>query len=162
MGQSGMIEEYVGHMVGFITAHINRPDGWKTMYELLRDHGVRYKAPATPRPKGMRKFRDKECFRTSVNLSIDMGWTYVEGFAVPKDIPIPIHHAWILIDGEVVEPTWSDAGVEYFGIPFKREYLMKCLLESEMYCVLDNYKWRDVGFHDPDDFLFKESEDERV
>jgi len=70
---------------------------------------------------------------------------YCEGFATGV---IPVHHAWLLYDNQVIDPTWdhmkeiNDRKPEYFGIPFKLEYVAKTIRETEYYSVLDNWVQR--------------------
>ena len=67
--------------------------------------------------------------------------TYVEGYAIASNVPIAIHHAWLVTpDGKVIDPTWrgqSDVnpGVEYYGIPFDNEWLRLRAVETEVWGV---------------------------
>jgi hypothetical protein len=51
---------------------------------------------------------------------------YTEGLAIIKDEEVPIDHAW-LIDaktGKVVDPTFRNEALSYFGITFKLDFAM--------------------------------------
>jgi hypothetical protein len=68
--------------------------------------------------------------------------TYVEGFACRI---IPCWHAWCVTkDGIVVDPTWRYAKNEinlyndYFGIPFKLDFVSKMIVKTKMYGILYN------------------------
>ena len=79
--------------------------------------------------------------------------TYVEGYAIASNVPIAIHHAWLVTpDGEVIDPTWRgqkasafgidmkdepsvNPGVEYYGIPFDAEWLRLRAVETEVWGV---------------------------
>ncbi|KXO73011.1 hypothetical protein AYJ56_17665 [Brucella anthropi] len=52
---------------------------------------------------------------------------YVEGYACDLELPIPLHHAWLVnSEGEVFDPTWSDAEqCVYFGMKFKTSYVQE-------------------------------------
>ena len=70
-----------------------------------------------PRPKGVRKLRDKLCFWNAFCRSEEFGWRYVEGWALTDGVPI--HHAWCVDDkGTVIETTWKDLGEFYYGCTF--------------------------------------------
>ena len=83
----------------------------------------------------------KECFRNAYHLA-DNGrkYTYVEGYAITKGLPLPVLHAWCLTeDGKVADPTWKD-GEEYFGVSFDLNYVRKIILRRKKFGVIDNYE----------------------
>jgi hypothetical protein len=41
------------------------------------------------------------------------------------------------VDNLVVDPTW-DAGAEYFGVPFRHDYLSRVLKARKDYGLIDN------------------------
>lgn len=73
-----------------------------------------------PLPKGIKRGEKKQCFFNAAMLVMNNDLIYVEGFALLPNIPLPIHHAWCIAEGEdaVIDPT-SDKLVEYIGIPFR-------------------------------------------
>jgi hypothetical protein len=50
---------------------------------------------------------NKECYLNAFRgmSEIDGECYYVEGFAVPGDFPIIAAHAWLEVDGKIVDPT---------------------------------------------------------
>ena len=89
-------------------------------------------------PKFIKGGAMKECFKNSYNLMQKKGYTYCEGYAMGI---IPVLHAWCLDKkGNVVDPTWKD-GTEYYGIPFKTEYVLETAIKREYYGIIDN--WQD-------------------
>jgi hypothetical protein len=120
---------------------IVRKIGHKASIEgFVLKHGREWK----PTPKLQREFRVhrgniKECFRNASMAALsDRCLTYVEGFALSV---IPVLHAWcVTARGEVVELTWEEAGSEYYGIPFKKEFLRSELLKSRNYGLIDQWK----------------------
>jgi hypothetical protein len=90
-------------------------------------------------PKGYKKGRPRECYKNAYELSqSDPDLTYVEGFATPDFMPLPIQHAWCAdSDGNVIDNTWKSAGNSYIGVPFDNDFINKVALETETYGVLD-------------------------
>ena len=49
-----------------------------------------------------------------------------------------VAHAWCInSDNFVVDPTW-DEGTEYFGVPFRHDYLRRVLKARRDYGLIDN------------------------
>lgn len=110
-----------------------------------------------PRPQHIPKRKDRECFFNSSRLALDYPeLIYCEGYAIPEVIHMPFHHAWVTDQsGTVIDPTWKNPGVEYFGVPFSHEYLLLAMAGSGYYGIMDNLQWRQFASHTPDQFLFK-------
>lgn len=152
--------------MSYLLTHINQINNlmrsnnmvWpgRTMQEVVTEFGRAF-TPAL-RPEGLNKMPDRECFCNATKLvQYDPSLVYVEGFALPDGIPIAIHHAWVMDqNGDMIDPTWSTAGTEYFGVPFLHEYHLKAMAASEMYSILDNWRWREIYSDDPELFLYKE------
>ena len=114
-----------------------------------------------PKPKWVPQGVIKECFSNCLNCVIrypDL-LTYCEGYATSNIMPV--HHAWLLYQGQVIDPTWSHKKlhylkqVGYFGVAFKYEYVTKIAVESGYYGVLDNFTMRYPllsGDHQPIDY----------
>lgn len=49
---------------------------------------------------------------------------YYEGFAQDEDGLI-VAHAWVVVDGKVIDDTWGVGSYNYIGLPIKEEYLRK-------------------------------------
>lgn len=63
--------------------------------------------------------------------------TYCEGYAVAKNLTIPLSHAWLSADGvEAIDPTWED-GVEYFGVGFSQDFLLDFQTRTKLYGVFE-------------------------
>lgn len=106
------------------------------MYTLLEEQGVVCVPSKKPRLAGMRKMKNRECFRNAFLTAQHYGLTYVEGLAT---CIIPVHHAWcVTAEGEVVDPTWKTAGSEYFGVLIQLDEVCRISLESGYWGVLDN------------------------
>jgi hypothetical protein len=104
---------------------------------VVLDNGHPFASPAVARPEGVKKGENKMCFMNSYNLAIENNFGYVEGFAVCTVCPLPLHHAWCIDrQGGVIETTWADAGLDYFGIPLEFSFIHEVLFETRRYGVL--------------------------
>jgi hypothetical protein len=122
MKEMTMIEEQSGitTMLSFLSDCARHNGGTNDWYykggsaDLLLQHGKWYE-PA-PLPQGIRRGQMKQCFYNAAMAAIDHGLRYVEGYALSI---IPVHHAWCVDDaGKVVEVTWKNVGLAYFGVEF--------------------------------------------
>jgi 2'-5' RNA ligase len=110
----------------------------KGVEDLVLSEG-KYFNPA-PRPKDIKKQPDKECFKNAFQVMMDHGHTYVEGYAFPKGIPLPIHHAWnVDKNGKVIDSTWKEPGVAYLGVPLSDNFTLKHASETGVYGVFGGY-----------------------
>lgn len=84
--------------------------------DLLLQHAKFYAPPAT----SFMQLTPKACFANAQYMSqlSERGLRYVEGYAV---CIIPVHHAWCVDENDnVVEVTWKEPGVAYFGLEFPK------------------------------------------
>lgn len=81
----------------------------------------------------------KECFANATNAYLEnYDSTYVEGYMWRAGFPILIHHAWIEIDGKVMDNTIVDnQACQYYGVRFTRETLKRQLEQNGVYGLLD-------------------------
>ena len=86
--------------------------------DLLLRHG-RFFTPQ-PRPGRYRQRRAKACFYNAFMLAQKTGLRYVEGVAIGNiRLNYPVHHAWCVDDDDcVVDATWANPGLAYFGVEF--------------------------------------------
>lgn len=98
-----------------------------------------------------------ECYKNAALAVIeDPALTYVEGYVSVHGVPI--HHAWTVNGAGVVrDVTLRDgAGIRgYFGVPIRRDYMMKTLLRAKVYGILTHDKIRQVLATDPDEVVFR-------
>lgn len=128
-----MLKEYLEQTV----ADWERAFGHPALLDrfILRN-GKPFVAPS----KNVRRGRAQQCFRNSSNYVISHdGAQYVEGYVMWPDIPIPILHAWVTLDGiHAKDPTMKDTGnCSYFGIIFDLETMMKEQMRNKCYGLLD-------------------------
>lgn len=86
------------------------------------------------------KPRIKECYYTSLmllsdNLPSDL--KYCEGYMISSSIPIPIEHAWNILDGKVLDFTatlWERDDEErlYFGVEMPKDWVIPHMLDAEI------------------------------
>lgn len=164
-----MMDQYVKMM-----SDHGKPEGYKygNSYELVRKNGQFYEP--SPLPSDVRAGKAKACFMNAGRLAMDnpSKYTYVEGFATPSNIPIPMAHAWCIDNTtkKVVDPTWSDkkgmpGGTAYLGIAFTDSYLRSTILKTKIWGIIPDYPrgdhnpWKD-GF--PDTAFKKTAIDEKI
>jgi hypothetical protein len=106
------------------------------------EHGQFWDVGEVPDKIPAGKYDEKKgCFGNAANLSFDYPeYSYVEGYAMPGFINLPLPHAWVVdYEGKVIDTTWDD-GVAYYGVEFSREQLSEILLDSGTYGVIDFMK----------------------
>jgi hypothetical protein len=128
---------------------------FSSVAEFVLKYGIEY--DLAPLPDEIKKGTIKECFRNAYLACIrDPSLQYVEGYAMNI---IPIHHAWVTLNGKALEVTWDsyykNTSPLYFGVPFKTDYVDRVIAETGTYGVLD--QWRVdfpllAGRHTPDEF----------
>lgn len=66
--------------------------------------------------------RPRECFRNSILIAMydrSRRISYCEGFALQSGLPLPIHHAWCILDGvTVIDLTWRTNRVQHTELPY--------------------------------------------
>lgn len=139
------VEGIVGYLQAIVTMKEkfcnHAPEGYyyKSMEAFILAQGKHY--TPKPLPKGIRIGQKKDCFKNAFNLANDNpGYTYVEGYASSKTVCMPLEHAWVVdLDGNVIDNTWED-GDEYFGVPFKTDYVRRTILDKKTYGVIENWE----------------------
>jgi hypothetical protein len=95
------------------------------------------KAYAPAKRKG-RKRKAKQCFANATGRMLEEGSTYVEGFAIRKDFPLPLLHAWVTITGDdATDPTLDAMDFEYYGVSFSRATVTAEIVRNRCYGLLD-------------------------
>ena len=100
-----------------------------------------------PLPEDVARSKLRECFLNASVLALAFpdDYIYVEGYAMPSNIPFPVHHAWVVDKhtGAVVDNTWNPVGTAYYGVEFSTEFLRKRLVVQKTYGLIDDWpnKW---------------------
>lgn len=133
-----MLYDTVKQMADIFSA-MNKREGYKysSSEDLVLKQG-KFFVPEK-RPDDIELGSKKECFANASKLALERNdLTYVEGYAMISDrLPLAIAHAWCVDKkGRVIDNTWENPGVSYFGVPFKTNYLAKKLSETGVYGIL--------------------------
>ena len=70
---------------------------------------------------------------------------YVEGYVLLPECPLPIHHAWISVNGKVLDTTLKVTGIipsgwEYLGVEMSLHAVDHAILDHEAHIsILDDY-----------------------
>ena len=116
---------------------------YKSIEHFVLENGKAYGEPISF-PPGIKRGVAKECFKNAFDLFSlhhKEEWKYVEGYAF--SIAIPMLHAWVVnSEGQVIDPTWRD-GKDYYGVEFPYQYLVRTMMRTKYYGVLDAWK---IGF----------------
>lgn len=110
--------------------------GMRSMYGFVLEHG----RPMTLKKDSKHKRGQMgKCFKNAVEFATSGRMVrYCEGFAMGV---IPTLHAWCIDrEGRVLDPTWPYPDASYWGVPFKIEYVLRRVVESECYVsMLDDW-----------------------
>ena len=93
----------------------------------------------TIRPRGSWSRAPKACYANVLHAAIARKSVYVEGFATPKPGSLAVLHARVNNlhnSGVAYDLTWRD-GHEYFGIPFRLDYVLRMCERAGHPGVLD-------------------------
>jgi hypothetical protein len=112
----------------------------RRMREFVLREGTTFDIPLFPADWEQR--RRGECFAQCLFMAADPNFVYVEGFAIPPNENVALHHAWCehAVMG-LLDCTWGNAGRAYFGVRFSPAYILKCWEENPgilTWSLLDN------------------------
>ena len=112
-----------------------------SLERLILTHGREWNW--APLAEGVRTGIPQACFRNAYMLATRRrDLTYVEGYGCRI---IPMYHAWCVTrDGVVIDPTWDalpreDRDPEYFGIPFRLDYVRREMLRRRK--IMPDFTW---------------------
>ena len=92
------------------------------LHEFLRKHGE-FMAIDPIQPE-LCSYKSKQCYYFSQLEAAEKNYIYCEGLAVCDKVAFPVFHAWCLNQKRmVIDPTWSNRGVCYFGIKFNTPFI---------------------------------------
>jgi len=89
-------------------------------------------------PKHIKRGTPKHCFCNATRLAWGGIGKYYEGVVMSKQLPFPIHHAWVVENGKVIDNTLREPDqYEYLGVWISTPMLNETLRETGVYGVLD-------------------------
>jgi len=116
---------------------------FSTILDLVLKHGRRY--TLKPLPEGRWHGDFQLCFANALRAAKAGRWIYVEGYAIRHGTGgTAVLHAWVTDPNDptvAYDPTWSD-GAEYFGIPFRVDYVLAMRKKAGHPGVLDAWELR--------------------
>lgn len=116
---------------------------YKNMYDFLAREGQVFERTHKFKETGWKRGIPKNCYGNSYNLAISkIGISYCEGLAISKNVPmLPLAHAWnFRFDLDVIDSTWGDKAVQYFGVIIPSWYILQCALQTGTYGVIDSWE----------------------
>lgn len=120
--------------------HQTTKGGYVSIMDFVAQHGQAYEVGRWGTM--YRRGQMKECFGNSYHCAIADGLRYVEGYAIPGNVPFPVHHAWNLTpDGKVLDVTWGNTGIAYLGIEFSIGRMDDAINKGSG-CVIDDWQRR--------------------
>jgi hypothetical protein len=137
----------------------NRPKGfyYTSQEDFILKNGISFTKIKSTLPKSLEYEKMGECFRNAAIIAMEgKKYIYCEGLAISKKVGFPVNHAWLINKKfEVIDNTWND-GIEYFGIPFTREFLIQFLLKYKMYGLIDAWQshWPLLQIKNNKEFLY--------
>jgi len=105
--------------------HIGTPE-MKKYYKWILRNGKCFNKIGKPKHRG----KMKECYLNS-QMAINDRCAYYEGWAIRKEIQVPIEHAFNVRDHIVYDRTWED-GDCYFGVEIPWDFVIEKILETEI------------------------------
>lgn len=134
-------KELTNHLE-MVAGFMKPPEGFKyaSTEQLVLENG-QFDTPA-PVPPGVPKGQQRLCFMNAFQLATAHPdkYTYVEGYAHPGFMPLPIHHAWVVDNqGKVIDNTWENPGDAYFGVHMSFKFIMQRADKTGVYGVFGGY-----------------------
>jgi len=96
-----------------------------TIRDLVARHGHAYTIERLP--PGRWSSEPQARYANALQAAMARQRVYVEGFAIPRRSGLAVLHAWVTDPRSPAvahDPTWG-TGREYFGIPFKFNYVLR-------------------------------------
>ena len=67
---------------------------------------------------------------------------YVEGWIVDVNLPIPIEHGWVELDGQIIDPTpvmWRDTHAYFPGLRFTKTEVLQTVSDATALPIVSRY-----------------------
>lgn len=119
--------------------------GFMSANNYVLERGEEFKPRPLPKEEEHLRGPVGQCYKNAIDVALGMGGRerredlrYVEGFALPNiAIGIPIRHGWLVDpEGNVLDVTWPEVGLEYIGVPFSDREIRETALRTGQYGML--------------------------
>jgi hypothetical protein len=89
----------------------------------------------------------RACFHSSYAAATRAGspYLYCEGYAFNQDLPLTIHHAWLVRKDDplrAIETAWKQPGRAYLGLAFQARFVRLMRKRTRQYSVLEAWMIR--------------------
>jgi hypothetical protein len=67
---------------------------------------------------------------------------YIEGWMVDVNLPIPIEHGWVELDGQIIDPTpvmWKATHAYFSGLRFTKEEVLQTVRDATELPIASRY-----------------------
>jgi hypothetical protein len=110
---------------------------YRSAYDFVLEHGREYVGHWEGRyPIGVQKM----CYGNAINLAGRHSLRYIEGFALAPTGEI-ILHAWNATEtGDLVDSSWANTGLAYFGVEFSVERGDDATWNGDAHVLNDEYR----------------------
>lgn len=141
-GVQGVIDYLRFSVEGREKLGVKKPEGYHYLCieDFVLQHGREFPI-LSPNAERYQRRPLKACFDNSFQMvSRSRGrLRYVEGYAMGAFFPV--HHAWAIDEQDrVIDRTWRETGIGYFGIIVPLDYV-RSIRTFDNLCVLD--RWQD-------------------
>lgn len=134
-----MIEEYL-KTIKELKGEAPKGFFYNSAEDFLLQNGKYYEYK--PKPREIHYGEKQLCYMNAYRLA-SIGYTYVEGYAMSDNLPMPIQHAWVLDkDGKVIDNTWRKKWLDnpkYFGVAMPIRFVESIMLRTEVFGVFYPY-----------------------
>ena len=111
-----------------------RRDRWLTRKVVNDRGGLEHVASA--------RERDLGCMINARRAALRHGWAYVEGYAIRRDDPEGLQfHCWNADSEGLIDTTWVDPGIAYFGVSVPVRRMAEAYLSNPLLPVLTAVTW---------------------
>lgn len=100
-------------------------------HDVMLKHSTEWKGAILP--DDVKPGPKKSCFETCQKRAVYEGPSpleYCEGQAASESLGVPIPHAWLLRDGQVIDPVWGAGDHEYFGMVIPDKYVLETIVRT--------------------------------
>ena len=86
----------------------------------------------------------QNAYRSLLELPELANGHYVEGWIVRTDLPVPLEHAWLELDGQIIDPTpisWSSPFVYFPGLRLTKSEVLQVVTDETPLPIVWQHGW---------------------